>query len=83
MAQRINAVREALAAADHRLGFLSRQRGMFSQLPIPPAAVATLRRDHGIYMAGSGRINLAGLQVADAGIFVDALRAVDGLPVEG
>lgn len=80
MAQRINAVREALAAADPRLGFLSRQRGMFSQLPISPEAVATLRRDHGIYMAGSGRINLAGLQVAEAGLFVEALRAVDGLP---
>jgi aromatic-amino-acid transaminase len=80
MCRRINAVREALAAADHRLAFLSRQRGMFSQLPIMPATVAALRRDHGIYMAGSGRINLAGLQVADAGTFVDALRAVDGLP---
>lgn len=80
MCRRINAVREALAATDHRLAFLSRQRGMFSQLPIAPAAVAALRRDHGIYMAGSGRINLAGLQVAEAGTFVDALRAVDGLP---
>ncbi len=82
MCRRINAVRNALAAADPRLGFLSRQRGMFSMLPVTPETVATLRRDHGIYMAGSGRINLAGLQVADAGIFVDALRAVDGLPRE-
>ena len=80
MASRINAVRTALADAEPRLAFLSRQRGMFSQLPITPETVATLRRDHGIYMAGSGRINLAGLQVADAGIFVSALRAVDGLP---
>lgn len=80
MCRRVNAVREALAATDRRLAFLSRQRGMFSQLPIAPAAVAALRRDHGIYMAGSGRINLAGLQVAEAGTFVDALRAVDGLP---
>ncbi len=82
MCGRINAVRNALAAADGRLAFLSRQRGMFSQLPITPETVATLRRDHGIYMAGSGRINLAGLQIADAGIFVDALKAVGGLPEE-
>ena len=82
MARRINAVRAALADAEPRLAFLSRQRGMFSQLPISPETVATLRRDHGIYMAGGGRINLAGLQVADAGIFVNALRAVDGLPGE-
>lgn len=80
MAQRINAVRAALAAADRRLAFLARQRGMFSQLPIAPSVVAALRRDHGIYMAGSGRINLAGLQVAEAGTFVDALRAADALP---
>lgn len=82
MARRIASVREALAATDHRLAFLSRQRGMFSQLPIAPVAVAALRRDHGIYMAGSGRINLAGLQVAEAGTFVDALRAVGGLTAD-
>lgn len=80
MCRRINAVRQALATADARLGFLSRQRGMFSQLPITPAAVAALRQDHGIYMAGSGRINLAGLQIADADTFVGALVAVGGLP---
>lgn len=80
MCRRVNQVRQALAAADPRLGFLSRQRGMFSQLPIMPAAVTALRHDHGIYMAGSGRINLAGLQVADAEIFVGALVAVGGLP---
>lgn len=80
MCRRINAVRHALVAADPRLGFLSRQRGMFSQLPITPAAVAALRRDHGIYMAGSGRINLAGLRIADAEIFVGALTAVGAFP---
>ena len=83
MAGRINAVRGALADAEPRLASLSRQRGMFALLPIAPEAVATLRRDHGIYMAGSGRINLAGLQVAEAGLFVDALRAVGGLPDAG
>ena len=82
MCRRINAVRDALAEAEPRLGFLSRQRGMFAQLPVTPDAVAMLRRGHGIYMAGSGRINLAGLQVAEAGIFVDALKAVGGLPRE-
>lgn len=80
MCQRINAVRQALAAADPRLAFLSRQRGMFSQLSIAPAAVAALRRDHGVYVAGSGRVNLAGLRTTDAGTFVHALTAVDALP---
>ena len=79
MCARVNAVRQAVAAEDPRLAFLTGQRGMFSQLPIPPAAVAALRRDHGIYMAGSGRVNLAGLRTADAGAFVRALSAVGAL----
>ncbi len=79
MCARVNAVRQAVAAADPRLAFLAGQRGMFSQLPVAPAAVAALRRDHGIYMAGSGRVNLAGLRTADAGTFVRALSAVGAL----
>ncbi len=76
MCGRINAVRRAVATSDPSLAFLERQRGMFSQLRVAPGMVAALRRDHGIYMAGSGRINLAGLRPADAGIFVDALASV-------
>lgn len=79
MCRRINAVREALAAADPRLAFLAGQRGMFSQLAIAPEAVAALRRDHAIYVAGSGRVNLAGLRTADAPTFVRALSAVGAL----
>ncbi len=79
MCRRINAVRHALAAANPQLAFLARQRGMFSQLAITPSAVAALRRDHGIYMAGSGRINLAGLRSADTGTFVQALIDVGAL----
>ncbi len=80
MRQRITAVRDALAAADPSLAFLARQRGMFSLLPMTPASVAELRRDHAIYMAGSGRINIAGLRTADAGVFVAALANIGALP---
>lgn len=80
MRRRIAAVRDALAAADPSLAFLARQRGMFSLLPMMPASVAKLRRDHGIYMAGSGRINIAGLRTADASVFVAALADVGALP---
>lgn len=83
MCQRIDAVRQALAAADPQLTFLSRQRGMFSQLPISSTAVAALRGDYSIYMADSGRINLAGLRIADAMFFADALIAVGALPTQG
>ena len=76
MCRRIAAVREAVARTEPRLGFLARQKGMFSQLPITPATVKALLDGHGIYMAGSGRVNVAGLRTQDAGAFVAALQAV-------
>lgn len=79
MCGRISAVRGVLASLEQRLGFLARQIGMFSQLVIEPKAVLALRRDHGVFIAGSGRINLAGLRIADVELFIDALRAVGAL----
>ncbi len=76
MCRRIAAVRQAVAKTESRLGFLARQKGMFSQLPITPATVKALLDGHGIYMAGSGRVNVAGLRTQDAGAFVAALQAV-------
>jgi aromatic-amino-acid transaminase len=34
---------------------------MFSMLPLTGEQVLELRREHGIYMAGSGRFNVVGL----------------------
>ena len=78
MGERIRAVRRALAAHP-ALGFLAEQNGMFSVLPIGREAIAALRRDHGVYMAGSGRINVAGLRTGDAAAFTRALEAVGAL----
>ena len=79
MGQRIRSVRQAVAAREPRLAFMAQQKGMFTQLPLTPAMVSSLLRDHGIYMAGSGRINVAGLRTADVGTFVAALDAVGAL----
>ena len=79
MCHRINSVRRALASLQPGLAFLSRQNGMFAQLVIRPEAIAALRNDYGIFMAGSGRVNIAGLRMADAGQFVEALRGVGAL----
>lgn len=43
------------------LGALKAQNGMFSQLPISPEDTVKARETDGIYMPGSGRINIAGL----------------------
>lgn len=74
MRVRLNGLRTALAATHPRLAVIADQRGMFAMLPLPPAAVATLREEHGIYMAGNGRINIAGLRGDTVPSFAHALR---------
>lgn len=44
-----------------RFGFLAQHRGMFSRLGVSPEIVEKLRADHGIYMIGDSRMNIAGL----------------------
>ena len=73
---RLNGVRQALAAAHPRLAPLGGQKGMFSLLPLTPDQVIAIRRDHAVYMAGSGRINLAGLTIGSVPRFVQAFEAV-------
>ncbi|MBY3595164.1 amino acid aminotransferase [Rhizobium bangladeshense] len=75
MCERVNGNRSALAAASPYLAFIGRQRGLFSNLSMAREMAVVLRARHGIYMADSGRMNLAGMQPADAGAIVAALRA--------
>lgn len=75
MRTRLNEVRAALAEADPRLESLRDQHGLFALLPLSPAQVEAMRRDHAVYMAGSGRINIAGLTTETVQPFVRALDA--------
>ena len=52
------------------------QNGLFSMLPLSSEQILKLRTDHGIYMAGSGRINIAGLTSLNIESFIESLRAV-------
>jgi aromatic-amino-acid transaminase len=72
---RIVEVRQALAAATPALQSLVRQHGMFAQLPLSPAQVGRMREQHAVYMAGSGRINLAGMTPATVSTFAQAYNA--------
>ncbi len=80
MRSRIRQVRDKLAASGNAGGVnlvpLGSQQGMFAMLPLDKDQIATLRADHGIYMAGSGRINVAGLTMGNIDKFVSALAAV-------
>lgn len=82
MRARMRAVREALAGAGMAgridLGPLGNQNGLFSIVPVTKDEVITLREDHGIYMAPSGRINIAGLTMANLPKFIAALAQVTG-----
>ena len=73
MRDRINAVRQRIAAADPRLAFIGRQFGMFSMLPLSVGQVMKLRDDHGIYMADSGRFNVVGLSDQEVDRFTAAV----------
>ncbi|WP_420145951.1 aromatic amino acid transaminase [Sphingobium sp.] len=74
MRMRINALRTALANAHPALAPIGQQRGMFALLPIDAQAVRRLREDHGVYMAGNGRISIAGLTMGNIAPFANALK---------
>jgi aromatic-amino-acid transaminase len=82
MRQRIGQVRAKLAASSNAGGVdltpLGRQKGMFAMLPVTKEQVQELREKHGVYMAGSGRINVAGLTMGNIDAFVAALADVTG-----
>jgi aromatic-amino-acid transaminase len=80
MRARIRQVRAKLSEAG-RLGHvdlrpIDKQNGMFATLALAKAQIDALRAEHGIYMAGSGRINVAGLTMDNIPKFIDALAAV-------
>jgi len=80
MRARIRQVRAALGEAGRAgtldLTPLARGQGMFAMLPLSKEQIERLRAEHGIYMAGSGRINIAGLTMASLPKFVAALADV-------
>ena len=80
MRARIRQVRAALGetgkAGALDLAPLARGQGMFAMLALDKAQIERLRDDHGVYMAGSGRINIAGLTMGSLPKFVAALADV-------
>ena len=81
MCERILHLRHAFAGALSTVGdfeFIARQRGMFSFLGISPEQVGRLRKEHGIYMLESSRVNVAGLNDHVLPQVASALREVLG-----
>ncbi|TVQ56504.1 MAG: aspartate/tyrosine/aromatic aminotransferase [Rhodobacteraceae bacterium] len=81
MRARVLDLRAALAEGlrarlnDDRFDFLLSHKGMFSRIGATPEQVERLREDHGVYMVGDGRINVAGLNKAGVARLIEALVA--------
>lgn len=79
MRNRISAMRSGLRSRLQTLGvetdtsFLTDQRGMFTYTGFSPDDVRWLREERGIYIAGDGRINVAGLGSGNIDAVAEAL----------
>jgi aromatic-amino-acid transaminase len=82
MRERMRQVRARLAAAGRTGGVdltpIGGQNGLFSIIPFTPEQVQAMREKHGIYFAGSGRINVAGLTQGNIDRFIAAVADVTG-----
>jgi aspartate/tyrosine/aromatic aminotransferase len=84
MRNRINGMRTALveALAAHGVpgdySFIKRQRGMFSFSGLGKNEVEALREKFGVYIVGSGRINVAGLTTKNVDRVAECIKAVVG-----
>jgi aspartate/tyrosine/aromatic aminotransferase len=63
-------------APSRDFSFIARQRGMFSFSGLTRPQVDRLREEHGIYIVGNGRINVAGMTEANMDRLSSAVAAV-------
>jgi len=63
-------------APDHDFSHLVRTSGMFCFLGLSPDQVGQLKRDYGIYMVDSSRINVAGITHDNVGHLAESIAAV-------
>ncbi|MNE82233.1 Aromatic-amino-acid aminotransferase [compost metagenome] len=61
-----------------RFAHIAIQRGMFSYTGLTPDQVRRLREEHSVYMVGSGRANVAGLDATRLDALAAAIAKVCG-----
>lgn len=82
MSSRIDAMRKALVLELQRLQtpgtwtHITEQQGMFSFTGLTPEQVSKLETDHGVYLVGSGRASIAGLNPGNVARVAAAIDAV-------
>lgn len=80
MTRNRRALADALRAetGSDRFGFFAAHQGMFSLIGATPAQVDVLREEHGVYVVGDGRMNVAGLTADNIPTVARGLAAVLG-----
>jgi len=82
MRDRINGLRSELVAklkakgVDRDFSFIQNEKGMFSFLGLTPEQVKKLVNDYSIYLVGSSRINVAGINKSNIDYLADSIVAV-------
>ncbi|MDA7952098.1 MAG: aminotransferase class I/II-fold pyridoxal phosphate-dependent enzyme, partial [Pirellulaceae bacterium] len=62
--------------SDQDFSFIEQQLGMFSFTGLSPQQVERLQKEHGVYIVGSGRINVAGVTPANVESLCQAIGQV-------
>ncbi len=79
MNARVNGLRNALVeklrelTQSQRFDYFGQHKGMFSLTGLSDEIIAKLKADHGIYIVGGGRVNIAGLKQAEVPVLAQAL----------
>jgi len=82
MRDRINGLRSELVAklkakgVDRDFSFIQNEKGMFSFLGLTPEQVKRLTNEFSIYLVGSSRINVAGINKSNIDYLADSIKAV-------
>jgi aspartate/tyrosine/aromatic aminotransferase len=66
----------AVAAPGHDFSHVQRANGLFSFLGVSEGQVEKLKKDYGVYMVGSSRINVAGITSDNVGYLAESVAAV-------
>ncbi|EAR07610.1 aromatic amino acid transaminase [Reinekea blandensis] len=81
MNRRVNGLRSALVKAfrektqTERFDYFGQHKGMFSLTGLSDDIIAELKHNHGIYIVGGGRVNVAGLKESEIDTLVEAFIA--------
>jgi len=81
MCERINGLRSDLvsklnASTGRDFNFIQNEKGMFSFLGLSAEQAIRLRKEHGVYMLDSSRINVAGVNASNIDYLADAVAKV-------